>query len=133
MKERLKELNLLSEIKEVVLVGEDLIKGNEFKLNRKRLAEEYLSGRLNVLSLSEQEGEASLDGIERQVALCFERALGKAVAKSEDFFVELGGTSLEYFTLMNYIQEEFDLTVPLSSDKRLITVNDFSEYIKENM
>ena len=133
VKERLKELNLLSEIKEVVLVGEDLIKGNEFKLNRKRLAEEYLSGRLNILSLSEQEGEASLDGIERQVAMCFERALGKAVAKSEDFFVELGGTSLEYFTLINYIQEEFDLTVPLSSDKRLITVNDFSEYIKENM
>ena len=47
--------------------------------------------------------------------------------------MELGGTSLEYFTLINYIQEEFDLTVPLSGDKRLITVNDFSEYIKENM
>jgi len=134
IKERLKSLQLLSEIKEVVLVGEDLIKGNEFKLNRKRLAEEYADGSLYILSDGGgEEGDRVFDEIEKQVALCFERVLGKSIDKTADFFVDSGGTSLEYFTLITYIQEEFDLVIPLGNDKKLSSIADFSEYIKGNM
>ena len=134
VKEQLKSLNILHEIKEIVLVGEDLIKGNEFKLNRKRLAEEYIHGRLATLSLQQAEGEPDcLDEIEKQVAVCFERVLGKAVDKHADFFTDAGGTSLEYFTLVTYIQEEFDVVIRLSNEQRLTTVYDFSAYIKGNL
>lgn len=133
IKEKLKTLNLSTEIKEVVLVGEDLIKGNEFKLNRKRLAEEYNNGRLNILSYGEQTDDEELfDEIERQVASCFEKVLGKTIEKDADFFVDAGGTSLEYFTLVTYIQDEFDIIIPLSNDKKLSSVRSFSAYIKGN-
>lgn len=134
IKERLKGYNLLSEIKEVVLVGEDLIKGNEFKLNRKRLSEEYRSGKLNVLSC-QNEGvqDDSLDEIEQAVAACFEKVLGKRIEKNADFFMDVGGTSLEYFTLVAYLQDEFDLVISFSNDKKLTTIGDFSAYIKGRM
>ena len=134
VKEKLKELNLLSEIKEVVLVGEDLIKGNEFKLNRKRLATEYNDGTLNILSSKDKKGvESAFDEIEKKVAECFEKVLGKSIDKKADFFVDEGGTSLEYFTLVTYIQDEFDLTISFSNEKKLTTISDFSAYIKGNM
>lgn len=134
VKERLKELNLLSEIKEVVLVGEDLIKGNEFKLNRKRLAEEYQSGALNVLSCdNEKKGKDGFDEIEKTVAECFEKVFGYTVDKNDDFFLDIGGTSLEYFTLIAYLQDEFDLIISFSNDKKLSSISEFSAYIKGNM
>ena len=134
IKERLKEINLLSEIKEVVLVGEDLIKGDEFKLNRKRLVNEYNNGTLNLLSSNNNRNiETVLDEIEEIVAKCFERILSKRVDKNADFFVDIGGTSLEYFTLITYIQEEFDLIIPLSNDKKLSSISEISAYIKGNM
>ncbi len=134
IKEKLKTLNLLSEIKEIVFVGEDFIKGNEFKLNRKRLSEEFNQGRLNILSnVGDCEKEYVFDKIEKQVALCFEKVLGKTVDKNADFFVDLGGSSLEYFTLVTYIQEEFDLIIPLGNDKKLCSISDFSTFIKGNM
>ena len=67
------------------------------------------------------------------VAKCFEKVLGKRVEKNADFFVDIGGTSLEYFTLITYIQEEFDLIIPLSNDKKLSSISEFSTYIKGNM
>ena len=134
IKERLGALNLLSEIKDIVLVGEDLIKGSEFKLNRKRLASDYLSGALNVLSLGREDAkEDTFDQIESKVAACFERVLGRAADKDADFFADVGGTSLEYFTLVSYVKEEFDVVIPLGNEKKLTTVSDFSTYIKENM
>jgi acyl carrier protein len=134
VKEKLKELNLLSEIKEVVLIGEDLIKGNEFKLNRKRLVEEYNNGKLNLLSSNNKKNiDTSFDEIEQIVAKCFEKVLDKDVDKNADFFVDVGGTSLEYFTLITYLQEEFDLVIPLSNEKKLTSINEFSAYIKGNM
>ena len=134
IKEKLKSLNLLSEIKEVVLVGEDLIKGNEFKLNRKRLSDEYNQGTLNILSYENKDEDKNVfDEIEKQVALCFEKVLGKAVDKNVDFFVDAGGSSLEYFTLITYIQEEFDVIIPLENDRKLSTISDFSAYVKGTM
>lgn len=134
IKEKLNSFHLSTEIKEVVFVGEDLIKGNEFKLNRKRLAEEYNNGTLNVLSYDKSSGnEEIFDEIERQVALCFEKVLGKVEDKNADFFAEAGGTSLDYFTLITYIQEEFDLIIPLGNDRKLSSISEFSAYIKRNM
>ena len=89
---------------------------------------------MNILSCAEKsEGQTEFDQIEKQVALCFEKVLGKTIVKNADFFVDAGGTSLEYFTLVTYIQEEFDLIIPLSNEKKLLSVNDFSAYVKGNM
>lgn len=134
IKEKLKELNLESEIKEVILVGENLIKDKEFKLNRKRLTEEYKNGILNILTFTDVvHDNYNFDKIEKQVAICFEKVLNKTIDINSDFFADAGGTSLEYFTLITYIQEEFEIIIPLGNEKKLTSISDFSVFIKENM
>lgn len=134
LKEKLRAFNLSSEIKEIVLTSEDLIKGNEFKINRKRLVDEYNAGTLNILANNGKKNENDeYDEIERQVAVCFNKVLGREIGKTEDFFIDAGGTSLEYFTLITYIQQEFDVVISLSGDKQLVTIEDFSAYVKESV
>ena len=135
IQENLRILGLQGEIKEVVFIGEPLIKDNEFKLNRKRLADDYVNNRLSLIDLSkEEEAFSELKGeLEKQVAKCFAKALSKEVGKKDDFFLDAGGTSLDYFALISYIQEEFELAITLSSDVKLTTIEDFCIYLKEKI
>ena len=133
VKERLQLLGLISEIKNVVLIGESLIKDNEFKLNRKRLAEDYIGERLLVIDLDRREEQINLNDFEQKVADCFCRALGKEIGKDDDFFIDAGGTSLDYFTMISYIQAEFDTVIPLSNERKMTTINSFCLYLKDKM
>lgn len=133
VKERLQSLGLISEIKSIVFVGESLIKENEFKLNRKRLSDDYANGRLLVLDPSGSGEQISLNDFEKKIADCFYKALGKEIGRDDDFFIDAGGTSMDYFTMISYIQAEFDVVVPLSNEKRMTTIRSFYLYLKDKM
>lgn len=132
IKARLAELNMTGQIGNIVFVGEPLLKGDEFKLNRRRLRAEYLAGKLvtvdpNTLSDSEQ-----LDELQTSLRAMFAVALGKdagEVAVNADFFVDCGGTSLDYYALVAAVQNEFGVTLP-QGDGMLTTVKSMSEHIK---
>ena len=132
IKNKLQPLGLISEIKSIVFVGENLIKENEFKLNRKRLAADYLNGRLTLLDPESKKEQATLNDFERIVADCFYKALGKEIGKDDDFFIDANGTSMDYFTMISYIQAEFDVVIPLSNDKKMTTISSFCNYLKDN-
>ena len=133
IKGKLQELGLISEIKRIEFIGESLIKENEFKLNRKRLSVDYTSGSLLVLDLTGNKAREDLSDFEQQVANCFYKALGKEIGKDDDFFIDAGGTSMDYFAMVSYIQSEFDVTIPLSNDKKMTTINSFCLYLKDKM
>lgn len=133
IKARLQRLGLVSEIKSIVFIGENLLRDNEFKLNRKRLAHEYACGKLLILDPECVKEQASLDEFEQKVADCFYRALGKELGRDDDFFIDAGGTSMDYFTLISYIQAEFDVVIPLSNDNKMTTVSSFCSYLKERI
>lgn len=137
VRERLSTLKLTSEIKDIVPVGEELIREGEFKLNRKRLTAEFMSGKLMTLGKEAGGGgetrRDSLDDIEKQVLICFNKALGTEIGFKSDFFLDAGGTSLEYFTLLSYIRDEFDVSLELSQESKLTTPEDFCSYIKERL
>ena len=133
VKSKLQLLGLISEIKSIVFVGECLIKDNEFKLNRKRLAKNYVAGKLLVLDPESNKEQTILNDFEQKVADCFYRALGKEIGKDDDFFVDAGGTSMDYFTMISYIQTEFDVIIPLASEKKMTTISSFCSYLKDTM
>ena len=133
VKGRLQTLGLISEIRSIVPVGEGLIKDNEFKLNRKRLAEDYTNGRLLVIDASGSDENRDLCDLERRIRDCFYRALGKEIGMDDDFFVDAGGTSLDYFTMLSYIQAELDLTIPLTGEKNMTTISSLYSYIKDKV
>ncbi len=133
VKGKLQDLGLITEIRRIVPVGESLIRDNEFKLNRKRLARDFAEGTLAVLDPSVERGPEDLDAFEQKVADCFCRVLGKEIGRDDDFFVDAGGTSMDYFTMVSYVQAEFDVIIPLSNDKKMTTVSSFCSYLKDNM
>ena len=133
IKSKLQLLGLISEIKSIVFVGESLIKENEFKLNRKRLSEDYIRGNLFVLDPDSKKEQVDLNDFEQKIANCFYKALGKEIGKDDDFFVDAGGTSIDYFTMISYIQSEFDVIIPLSSEKKMTTISSFCVFLKDKM
>ena len=133
VKSKLQLLGLISEIKSIVFVGECLIKDNEFKLNRKRLAKDYVAGKLLVLDPESNKEQTILNDFEQKVADCFYKALGKEIGRDDDFFVDAGGTSMDYFTMISYIQTEFDVIIPLASEKKMTTISSFCSYLKDTM
>jgi acyl carrier protein len=112
---------------------ENLIKENEFKLNRKRLSEDYIQGNLFVLDPDNSIEHVTLNDFEQKVADCFYKALDKRIGKDDDFFIDAGGTSMDYFTMISYIQAEFDVIIPLSNEKKMTTISSFCLYLKEKM
>ena len=74
-----------------------------------------------------------LDGLEKEVALVFAEALRKSVEQigsGDDFFTELGGTSLDYFVLSDLIKNKFGVDVKYDGEKSLTTVNQVCLQIK---
>ena len=62
----------------------------------------------------------------------FAKALQKDEAEigiHENFFSSLGGTSLEYFTLIGFIQEDLGEILPVDDAERLSTVHSMEDYI----
>ena len=133
IKNKLQLLGLISEIRSIVFVGENLIKENEFKLNRKRLSEEYIQGNLFLLDPNSKKEQVDLNDFEQEIADCFYKALGKEIGKDDDFFVDAGGTSMDYFTMISYIQSKFDVIIPLSNEKKMTTISSFCVYLKDKM
>lgn len=112
-----------------------LINDTEFKLNRLRLAEDFDNGRLKELSSVRNTDDLSEeDGVSETVRLLFSTALNKPDAKigaDDDFFLDLDGTSLEYFALCAGIKEEFGVSVPMGSEESCRTVRRVLQFIKE--
>ena len=47
-----------------------------------------------------------------------------------NFFSDLGGTSLDYFALMDMIKSRFDTDLPMNDGKTLSTVEELCDYLK---
>lgn len=135
VKARAGELNLSTQIENIALVGEPLLRGDEFKLNRRRLKSEYLDGTLAVIDLEKLSDDEQLDELEKSIKQMFATALGKDVSlvgTTSDFFADEGGTSLDYYALLAVVQNEFGVNIPQGGEM-LTTVKTLSGYIKQRL
>ena len=129
---RAEAAGLQGEISRLVFVSEPLLLPEEFKLNRLRLTRAYESGTLQQIDPARRQEAAVSDALTRQIRVCFAAALGKQeadISPEADFFLDLGGTSLDYFAMQAKLREELAVDFPMES-ARLHTVLQFADYVR---
>lgn len=134
LKNKIKENNLDQQIGKIELIGEPFIKGDEFKVNRKRIEEDYYNGNLLVYTAKEDYKEED-DEISLRIKELFAVALNKDISQissEADFFLDEGGTSLDYFVIVSKIQDEYEVNIA-SSENQPHSVKDIVEFIKNNL
>ena len=127
-------LGLSSLLGRIVYTSDPLIGADEFKCNRTRLAAALEAGELTIL-LPEafRSDDADGDEVTEQVRALFAAALGKApedIRADADFFLDEGGTSLDYFAMISALQEAFAVPFPADGETGLNTVAQIASFIK---
>ncbi len=132
LKQKISDAGLSGEIRRIAYVEGPLLLPDEFKLNRIRLSRAYSQGKLPLIDPETHREDTAVDSLTAQVRASFAVALSKNeedVSPDADFFLDAGGTSLDYFALLTKLKYEFDLPFPME-DTGLRTVRQISEYIR---
>ena len=135
IKEQLAQLKLSGQIGRIFFTEDSLLKDNEFKLNRTRLAKELSEGNLTAVVSDMALVGREDDEISRKITAMFSLALSKPedeIGYDADFFVDLGGSSLDYFSLVAGLRDEFGVSFT-SGDMSRSTVRALHDYIQEKM
>lgn len=119
----------------LILTSDALISGDDFKLNRGRIARSYARGGLTVLDpLTLRETDAIPDDeLMAYLRDLFALSLGKKpgdVPLDADFFLDEGGTSLDYFAMIAKLQEDYPVSFPSSEAGSLNSIRALYDYIK---
>ena len=132
----LERTNMRARVKKTVFTTDNLIQGDEFKLNRRRILSDYQTGKMALITEETAEVPGELDAIETFVRDCFATVLGKEAGKisvKADLFTDEGGSSLDYFAIISALQREFGVPFPTDAGSGLSTVTSLSDYVKEQM
>ncbi|MBQ7474476.1 MAG: non-ribosomal peptide synthetase [Clostridia bacterium] len=131
-REKIASSGLSSMISRVAYITAPLLNADEFKLNRRRLSAEYRDGKLPEKRLTDRDDGGELDALAARVRTHFAAALGREdeeIAPDADFFLDCGGTSIDYFAMMTAITSEFGVPMPGEEKSGPVTVRSLSEYI----
>lgn len=136
LRQKLAENHLQDEVTQIALTTDELLGAGEFKLSRKKIAGRYAAGGYVLIDMQNADGyvEGVLSVLEEKIRQCFATALQideKEVGMNSDFFTDLGGSSLDYFVLLDTLKTELHLETALAEDARLSTARDFYEAIKK--
>ena len=130
----LSELDLSSQIRNVYFTPEPLLRNDEFKLNRRRLASEIEKGTLKQItarSVSESlSGDPLFDEIRAAVAVAL-NIDEESVGEDFDFFVDGGGSSFDYFAMTSKLEEVF--SVSFAGVRPLGKTKDLYEFVKASV
>ena len=135
VRQRLADLRLAGQIQKVVFVEDSLLKGDEFKLNRIRLTREYANGQLTEVKPDKDSEQRLDDEISRTITRMFAIALNKPeseIGYTADFFLDEGGTSLDYLAIISQLREEYKIPFP-TGDSSLNSVKGLHTYIKDRL
>lgn len=135
LRAQIEALHLSSQINRLLFISDPLLKDEEFKLNRRRLRRELEQGSLHPVCRDNRgEREEETDALWLQIRDMFALALNRPaeeIAGDSDFFLDEGGSSLEYFAMIAQMQQEFSVTIPLDGEPALHSVRAIYQWIKE--
>ncbi|MBR5741528.1 MAG: non-ribosomal peptide synthetase, partial [Firmicutes bacterium] len=126
---------LSGQIKKIAYIAEPLLVGDEFKLNRRRLTDEYSRGRLTEKNPDEPDGAEQTDALTARIVTYFSVALDSdedAIGPDSDFFLDCGGGSIDYFAMISKLRDEFDVPFPTEGGKGLNTPRGIADFIKRS-
>lgn len=136
LRQSLAENGLDGQVQRIVLVREPLLGENDFKLNRSRIAKRLADGGFTVIdpnSVPAEDGGVDPELI-MKVRELFAKALGKGVdeiSAAADFFLDCGGTSLDYFAVASELAAEYGVAFPVESGKFLSRPADIARFITD--
>ena len=135
VKQKLTENHLQDEIEQISLTTDDLLEAGAFKISRKKIAAKYRASGYRLIDLKNTDAyvENALSQLEAKICKCFAETLQleeKDVCMQADFFTDLGGSSLDYFVLIDALKTEFEVETAIADDVRLSTPQDFHELLK---
>lgn len=133
IREILEQISGAKAIRKIAYTSDPLLLPEEFKLNRRRLTHAYAEGTLSLLETAKNRENERFDELYEKLCEFFALSLSKERSElggDYDFFLDGGGTSLDYFAMVTAISEEFSLSFPQSGGRSLSTPNEFYEYIK---
>ena len=134
LKEKLSAMHLGSEIRRIIYTDDRLMLADEYKLNRIRLKNAAESNGFHILSPAEMTDDAT-DELTLALKAAFAAALSKPeedIPESADFFLDLGGSSLEYFAMVSELSQKLSVAFPTENGKTLSTVREFRDFIRKN-
>ena len=131
----IKDAKLEGLIKKIIFTNEKLISGGEFKISRTKLAKKVANGTIKTFSINETDAvtKEKLSDLEKTITEIFATTLhidASEITLNSDFFTELGGSSLDYFVLVDEIKFRFNTTLPQEDGKTLSTVKDVCDFLK---
>lgn len=138
VKARLSQNGLEDLITRILIVREPLMNENEFKLNRRRIAELINRGELTAYEGTQARSSAAGAGSEllSRVMQLFADALGKELSEispESDFFLDLGGSSLDFFGVVSKIRHDYDIAFPVDSGRSLSTPSEIAAFMTETL
>ena len=130
------------QIEKVCYTFDDIANKEAIKVSRKLLERLIVNNNVqledfaNFSNLVMNKKEELNNDITNRIKKVFSEVLNKDVSEigeESDFFLELGGTSLDYMTLLLKLEQEFDTNIAFK-DKSFSTVKEFYNYLlnKEN-
>jgi acyl carrier protein len=133
VKEALEKAKIKDEVQNIVLTKDKLLDSSDFKVSRKKIAKRFAAGEFTLLDRqTAATAEQFLSTLEKELRACFAETLQipeDSVTKTADFFMDLGGSSLDYFTLLDMMKEKFDIEVEVTEEEQPSTVEDFYKII----
>ncbi len=135
IKEKLFDCHLQDEIKRIVLTTDELLGSGEFKVSRKKISEKYKKGLYNVIDIQNADKyvESVLSEVECRIISCFASVLQKETSEitmETDFFTDLGGSSLDYFVLLDTLKAQFNFEISEARDSKMSTPKSFYDLIR---
>jgi len=131
----LAENQLSSQIQRLVITQDPIMYPDEIKLNRSCLKKDYEKGLIQ--EATPKKAAKSLS--EESTAIAYIRKLfAVALNKGEeeldadaDFFLDYGGSSLDYFAILAKCKEDYSISFPTSENGSLNSINGLGEYIEK--
>ncbi|MBR6914998.1 MAG: non-ribosomal peptide synthetase [Clostridia bacterium] len=126
---------LSGQIGKIAYIAEPLLSGDEFKLNRRRLTDEYARGVFTEKRLSDTDAGGETDALTARIVSYFAAALDAeegSVGPDSDFFLDCGGGSIDYFAMISKLREEFDVPFPTEGGKGLNTPRGIADFISRS-
>lgn len=130
----LNRLGLSGSVRKVYLTFDPLLGPNDFKANRKKIAERYTNGSLSDANMP-IDIETRSSELTQYVIRVFADILGKnaeEIGPEDHFFFDLGGSSLDYLSAVMNLQNEFHVGFLTNEGNGLSTAKDISSFIEKN-
>ena len=128
---QLREMGLDTQVGRIIFIKEPLMEADDIKLNRARIAQKLSEGKFTAVK-PEDAGKGDRSELKEHIRTLFAQTLElspEEISDGDDFFLDKGGNSLDYFSIVMQLQNTYEVGFPADAERSLSTVEDIAEFI----